>query len=195
MTERNVLLCSCLEKTLQGRTGYSVNGKRFCRTGFKKLYSVGNDRLQRVSQDIFLRVKNEVFSKEKSCLNLSFVQWMNTFLSINVESLPNKDIFHLPHNWTKKEVYNLFIDNLLLREEATISYKYFCKLWKQEFSRVRIPKRSRFSTCRPSSQFKALRDKATLQAEKSKSILMSLLFGFLTHFFSLTIDSKIHFVE
>jgi hypothetical protein len=102
------------KKHSKSGTGYSVNGKCFCRIGFKKLYSVGNDRLQRVSQDIFLRVKNEVFSKEKLCLNLSFVPWMNTFLSINVENLPNKDIFYLPDNWTKEEVYDRFTDNLLL---------------------------------------------------------------------------------
>ena len=52
-SEKNVLLRGCMKPTPQGRTGYCVNGKSFCRSGFKKLYSVGNNRLQKVSQDIF----------------------------------------------------------------------------------------------------------------------------------------------
>jgi hypothetical protein len=96
--KRNIVVCGCLEKTLQGRTGYSVNERRICRSRFKKLYSIGNDCLQRVSKDIFFKVKNDVFCKEKFFASLSFVQWMTTFLSKHVESLPNKDIFHLLDN-------------------------------------------------------------------------------------------------
>jgi hypothetical protein len=47
-TEKNVLLRGCMEKTHQGRSGYNVHGQSFCREGFKRLYSVGNDRLQKV---------------------------------------------------------------------------------------------------------------------------------------------------
>ena len=173
--ERNVVLRGCLEKTLQGRTGYCVNGKRICRNAFKKLYSVGNDRLQRVSRDIFFKIENDVFRKEKSSVSLSFVQWMTTFLSKHVESLPNKDLFHLPDNWTKGEVFEMFKVDLLEREETTMTYGYFCRLWLEEFPRVRIPEHSHFTACTPCTEFKHLRDKATLEVEKSKSTLTIIL--------------------
>lgn len=166
-TEKNVLLRGCMKQTHQGRTGYVVNGKSFCREGFKKLYSVGNDRLQKVSQDIFFRIQPETFSKEKSSTQLALVQWLNDFFQINVESLPNKDIFHLPDNWTKFEVFEAFKNETLSREETTLTYSWFCRIWNLEFPRVRIPKRSRFSTCAPCTEFKALRDKATLEHERS----------------------------
>jgi len=45
LTERTILLRGCLQNSHTGRTGYEVVGKTFCRTGFKKLFSVGNNRL------------------------------------------------------------------------------------------------------------------------------------------------------
>ncbi len=167
-SEKNVLLRGCMEKSHQGRSGYNVQGKTFCREGFKRLYSVGNSRLQRISRDIFMRVQNDAVCKEKSPTQLSLVQWLHDFFSINVESLPNKDIFNLPDNWTKQEIFEAFKTDTLLRDETTTTYSWFCRIWNIEFPRVRIPKRSRFSTCAPCTEFKALRDKATLEAERSK---------------------------
>jgi len=166
-TERNVLLRGCMKQTHQGRTGYVVHGKSCCRMGLKKLYSVGNNRLQRLAQDIFCRTEADPFCKEKSVTQLALVQWLSDFFMTNVESLPNKDIFHLPDNWTKLEVFEAFQMESLLREEASLTYSWFCRIWNLEFPRVRIPKRSQFSTCGPCTEFKALREKATLEAERS----------------------------
>jgi len=156
-TEKNILLRGCMEDNHRGRTGYNVHGRPICRTGFKKIYSVGNDRIQRVSRDIFSRIRNDTFRKEKSTTHLSLVQWLNRFFATNVESLPNKDIFHLPDNWTKLEVFEAFRNEFLFREEASATYSWFCRIWNLEFPRVQIPKRSRFSTCAPCTEFKALR--------------------------------------
>src|SRR5450759_3368139 len=89
----------------------------------------------------------------------------------NVESLPNKDHFHLLDNWTKFEVFEALKNESMLREATSMTYSWFCRIWNLEFPRVRIPKRSRFSTCAPCIEFKALRDKATLEAERSKCLL------------------------
>jgi len=155
-SEKNVLLRGCMTKSTQGRTGYVINDKPFCRKGFKKMFSVGNGRLQRISEDIFCRIVPGTFIKEKSSAQLALVQWLNDFFITNVESLPNKDIFHLPDNWTKLEIFEAFKIESLIREEASMTYSWFCRIWNLEFPRVRIPKRSRFSTCAPCTEFKAL---------------------------------------
>jgi hypothetical protein len=173
LKERSVVLRGCINQSHRGRTGYVVNGVSLCRIGFKKLFSVGNDRLQRVAKDIFCQVQSNTFCKEKSTTQLSLEQWLNNFFSTNVESLPHKDIFHLADNWTKYEVFESFRNETLLREEASLTYSWFCRIWKLEFPRVRIPKRSRFSTCAPCTEFKALRDKATLKADQSKLFSIS----------------------
>ena len=173
-TEKNVLLRGCLKQNLQGQTGYTVNGNSFCREAFKKLYSVGNDRLKRVSADIFCRIESDRFQREKSTTQLALEQWLNDFFSTNVESLPDKDIFHLPDNWTKLEVFEAFKADASLRESKSLTYLWFCRIWNIEFPRVRIPKRSRFSTCTSCTKLKALRAKATLESEKSMLCLFSL---------------------
>ena len=89
------------------------------------------------------------------------------FFLTNMEGLRNKDILHLPDNWTKLEVFEAFKMESSLHEETSLTYSWFCRIWNSEFPRVRIPKRSRFSTCAPCTEFKALRDKATLEAERS----------------------------
>jgi hypothetical protein len=171
-SERNVLLRGCIQNRHTGKTGYQVLGLPFCREGFKKLYSVGNDRLQRVTQDIFLRVDREIFRKQTSTNQLTLVEWLKDFFATSVESLPNKDIFHLPDNWTKQEVFEVFKKDSLLWEESNVTYSWFCRIWSMEFPRVRIPKRSRFSTCAPCTEFKALRDKATLESERGEQLLL-----------------------
>ncbi len=170
LSERTILLRGCLKSSHTGRTGYEVEGNAFCRTGFKKLFSVGNNRLQRVSHGMFSRFQKDVFRKEKSGNHLSLVEWLKDFFKTNVESLPNKDIFHLPDNWTKLEVFDAFQNDSKMRKETSVTYSYFCRIWEKEFPRVRIPKRSRFSTCAPCTEFKALRDKATLETERSEFI-------------------------
>ena len=69
----------------------------------------------------------------------------------------------------------MFKVDLLEREETTMTYGYFCRLWLEEFSRVRIPEHSHFTACTPCTEFKHLRDKATLEVEKSKSTLTIIL--------------------
>jgi hypothetical protein len=103
-SERNILLRGCI----QNNKGYCVNGHVLCRQGFKKLFSVGNNRLQKVNANVFQRIENITFCKDTSSTQLGLVQWLDDFFSKNVESLPNKDIHHLPDNWTKLEVYEEF---------------------------------------------------------------------------------------
>ena len=129
-----------------------------------------------MSEDIFCRIRNDTYSKDKSTIQLALVQWLNDFFMTNVESLPNKDIFHLPDNWTKLEVFEAFKLESSTREEASLTYSWFCRIWNVEFPRVRIPARSRFSTCGPCTEFKALRQKATLEAERSLSFIFLCLF-------------------
>jgi hypothetical protein len=165
-SERNILLQGCI----QNNKGYCVNDHVLFREGFKKLFFVGNNRLQKVNANVFQRIENITFCKDTSSTQLGLVQWLDDFFSRNVESLPNKDIHHLPDNWTKLEVYEEFKHETNFREEQDVTYSWFCRIWSQKFSRVRIPKRSRFSTCAPCTEFKALREKATLETEKFESI-------------------------
>jgi hypothetical protein len=152
-------------------TGYSVNGHMLCRLGFKKLFSVGNNRLQKISGNMFTRTENHRFHREATSTYYTLIDWLNDFFSRNVESLPNKDIYHLPDNWSKTEVFDAFKNETELRQEQEVTYSWFCRVWKSQFSRVRIPKRSRFSTCAPCTKFKAMRDKSTLMEERCKFLI------------------------
>ncbi len=117
---------------------------------------------------MFSRVTKDIYCREPTSLHHNVVQWLNGFFCKNVDSQPDKDIHHLPDNWTKMEVYETFKSEMTLREEQDVAYSYFCRIWLKHYSWVRIPSRSRFSTCAPCTEFKALRDKATLEEEKSK---------------------------
>lgn len=173
--EKNVLLRGCVKSGHAGASGYSVNTRSFCREGFKKLFSIGNNRLQKITKNLFSRIQNDTFCRDKLATHLTLVQWLNDFFARNVESLPNKDIFHLPDNWTKTEVFDAFQTETMMRQQQGITYTWFIRIWNKEFPRVRIPRRSRFSTCGPCTEFKALRDKATLEADKSKFTNLSRL--------------------
>jgi hypothetical protein len=169
--EQDVHIRSCVKKSPSGGKVYLVSGEPICRRGFKKLYSIGNNRLQKICSDLFSHSRFESGIREKSYTHLSLVQWLNQFLKVNVESLPNKGVFHLPDNLSKMQVFDEFQNEAFLRNEQGVTYSWFCRIWNQEFPKVKIPKRNRFSACSTCSEFKALRDKSTLLADKSKFFL------------------------
>jgi hypothetical protein len=169
--EKNIFLRGCVVEN-RSVSGYLINGNSFCRKGFKKLFSVGNNRLYKINSNIFSRVTNNPYCRETTSTHQNVVHWLNEFFSKNVNSQPDNDIHHLPDNWTKMEVYEAFKNETTLREEQEVTYSYFCRIWQKHYSRVRIPSRSRFSTCAPCTKFKAMRDKATLEEEKSKYITL-----------------------
>jgi len=149
---------------------YKILGHKVCREGFKTVFCVGNHMLTRLSK---LKNQNLEWPKSvgKAITDASYVvvSWMKNFFETHCESLPNKKVVHLPDNYSKLEVYNLYKSTFVkLDTTANISYRSWCKLWKAHFPLVKIPAVNRFSACADCEEFKSIREKAITAEEKSK---------------------------
>jgi hypothetical protein len=77
--------------------------------------------------------------------------------------------WYLPAIYKKKDVFEEFARwcGFDASRAAPISKNYFCKLWKKHFSRVKIPKKNRFSRCA-----RCVRSACVGRAEAGTSILV-----------------------
>ena len=77
------------------------------------------------------------------------MSWMKDFFSKHGECMPNRETIHIPYNFSRREIYNLYKE---YAEDAEghgqfITSQYFVKVWKKEFNNVCIPKKTRMGIC------------------------------------------------
>jgi hypothetical protein len=63
--------------------------------------------------------------------------------------MPDRDIIHIPNNFSRWEIYNLYKEYAKGVEGNGnfITYAYFTRIWKKKFNNVCIPKKSRMGVC------------------------------------------------
>jgi len=59
--------------------------------------------------------------------------------------MENRDKIHIPDNFSRREIYNLYKESAegVEGNGRFITYQYFVKMWKNEFNNVYIPKNTR----------------------------------------------------
>ena len=59
--------------------------------------------------------------------------------------MPNKGTIHIPYNFSRWEIYNLYKEYAEGAQGVGnfITYSYFTRIWKNEFKNVHIAKKTR----------------------------------------------------
>ena len=75
--------------------------------------------------------------------------------------MPNRENIHIPNNFSRHEIYNLYKAFVQEAEGNNnfIRYAYFTRLWKIDFNNVCIPKRLRMGVCIICTSLKQRRDR------------------------------------
>lgn len=156
--------------SLRHDRAYKVLDVLVCRKAFKAVFCVGNHMLSRLS-----KLKNDNLQYHKPVgapiTHTSYVviSWMKTFFDTHCESLPNKEVVHLPDNYSKLEVYNVYKSSFVnLDTSCNITYRRWCKLWNIHFPLVKIPQVNRFSVCADCEEFKSIREKAVTTEDRGE---------------------------
>ena len=68
------------------------------------------------------------------------VSWMKIYFEKIGEKMPDHKGIHLPSFITRRKMYRLMKADLALINEKSVTYSTFCKIMKDEFSFVKIPK-------------------------------------------------------
>lgn len=77
--------------------------------------------------------------------------WLGVYFELNCDKIPNpsggSDVWNLPANTTKKEVYRVFREYCTLKGYIGVSDSTLCKLWRKHYRHVKIPIKGRFKAC------------------------------------------------
>jgi hypothetical protein len=175
---QNSYLMGCMISTKTGYD-YCIGNLLLCRKDFKKIHSIGNLHLSRIQT----RLENDpaFFSKvhhgrESGPLKNTTLSSMCDLFSKHAECITDRDTIHIPDNFTKREIYNLYkeYDEGVEGNGNFITYAYFTRIWKKRFNNVCIPKNSRIGVCSICDTLKSRRDQS-----KGVERGMYLLFFFL----------------
>ena len=88
--------------------------------------------------------------------------------------MPDRDTIHIPYNFSRREIYNLYKGYVegVEGNGNFITYAYFKRIWKKQFNDVCIPKKSRMRICSICATLKSIRDKYE-GAERGMYLLFS----------------------
>ncbi|KAL3676464.1 hypothetical protein R1sor_026412 [Riccia sorocarpa] len=168
--ERTVYLDILITKFKGGRVTYRLSQNIFvCRKAFKLIFSVGNNRLQRMwVEDKHPAAMNTVV-KQPSAQAFILLQWLDSFFLSHCEKQPGDGEYHLPYNFTKKEVYDHYKTDMS-QMQSVLQYSSFKRYWRKYYPLVPIPTTNKFSVCDFCELYKSKRDKAVTKLEKDEAI-------------------------
>ena len=112
---------------------------------------IGNFRLSRIQENLEKdpTFYSEVHHKRQfGPLSNNAMSSMKDFFS-KQWSVFQIDRIHIPDNFSRREIYNLYKEYAEGAEGhgRFITYPYFVKIWKKEFNNVCIPKKTRMGIC------------------------------------------------
>ncbi|KAL3685992.1 hypothetical protein R1sor_004014 [Riccia sorocarpa] len=82
---------------------------------------------------------------------------------------PGDGKYHLPNNFTKKEVYDHYKTDMS-QMQSVLQYSSFKRYWLKYYPLVTIPTTNKFSVCDFCELYKTKRDKAVTKLEKAEAI-------------------------
>ena len=107
---QNSYLVGCMSST-KASYDYRIGIILLYRRVFKIIHSIGNIRLSRIHTR--LEKDPNFYSKEHHArangliINIA-ISWMRDFFSKHGRSMPDRETIHIPDNFSRKEIYNLY---------------------------------------------------------------------------------------
>ncbi|KAL3682469.1 hypothetical protein R1sor_000491 [Riccia sorocarpa] len=169
-SERAVYLDTLITKLKGGRVTYRLSQNIFvCRKAFKIVFSVGNNRLQRMRLEDKHHAALNTVVRQPSAHALILLEWLDSFFLSHCERQPGDGKYHLPNNFTKKEVYDHYKTDMS-QMQSVLQYSSFKRYWLKYYPLVTIPTTNKFSVCDFCELYKTKRDKAVTKLEKAEAI-------------------------
>ncbi|KAL3678915.1 hypothetical protein R1sor_021871 [Riccia sorocarpa] len=117
--------------------------------------------------------ETEVFSDDEGYRSneeaFILLEWLDSFFLSHCERQPGDGKYHLPNNFTKKEVYDHYKTDMS-QMQSVLQYSSFKRYWRKYYPLVTIPTTNKFSVCDFCELYKSKRDKAVTKLEKAEAI-------------------------
>ncbi|KAL3687180.1 hypothetical protein R1sor_013489 [Riccia sorocarpa] len=169
-TERAVYLESLVTKLDKGGVVFRLSQNlTVCRKAFKIIFCVGNSRLQRLRLPDKHPASIDTVARQPSAEAFILLEWLDSFFLSHCERQPADGKYHLPNNFTKKEVYDHYRTDMVQVREC-LQYSSFKHYWVKFYPFVTIPTTNKFSVCDFCELYKSKRDKGVTSLEKAEAV-------------------------
>ncbi|KAL3680181.1 hypothetical protein R1sor_023137 [Riccia sorocarpa] len=169
-TERAVYLESLVTKLEKGGVVFRLSQNlTVCRKAFKIIFCVGNSRLQRLRLPDKHPASIDTVARQPSAEAFILLEWLDSFFLSHCERQPADGKYHLPNNFTKKEVYDHYRTDMVQVREC-LQYSSFKHYWVKFYPLVTIPTTNKFSVCDFCELYKSKRDKGVTSLEKAEVV-------------------------
>ena len=147
-----------------------------CRAAFKITHSIGNMRLQRVQERLLKGSWVQFDQNGSGCkgqIGQQAIRWMEVYFSKQCEVMPTTGRLHLSDNFTRREVYQSYKDDMSSDVEPYIQYRHFNRLWRLQFNNVVIPRKVRMGVCSICASLKSMAKggKSDVEIKNYKNLL------------------------
>jgi hypothetical protein len=75
------------------------------------------------------------------------VIWMQNYFRMHCEVMPTTDRLHLPDNYSRDGLFQIYKQEMELQRERYVRYSQFTRLWNEKFDNVVIPRKVRIGVC------------------------------------------------
>ncbi|KAL3694379.1 hypothetical protein R1sor_008030 [Riccia sorocarpa] len=169
-TERAVYLESLVTKLEKGGVVFRLSQTlTVCRKAFKIIFCVGNSRLQRLRLPDKHPASIDTIARQPSAEAFILLEWLDSFFLSHCERQPVDGKYHLPNNFTKKEVYDHYRTDMVQVREC-LQYSSFKHYWVKFYPLVTIPTTNKFYVCDFCELYKSKRDKGVTSLEKVEAV-------------------------
>ncbi|KAL3683163.1 hypothetical protein R1sor_001185 [Riccia sorocarpa] len=169
-TERSVYLESLVTKLESGGVVFRLSQNlTVCRKAFKIIFCVGNSRLQRLRLQDKHPASIDTIATQPSAEAFILLEWLDSFFLSHCERQPADGKYHLPNNFTKKEVYDHYRTDMVQVREClhSSSFKHY---WVKFYPLVTISTTNKFFVCDFCELYKSKRDKSVTNIEKAEAV-------------------------
>ncbi|KAL3681733.1 hypothetical protein R1sor_024689 [Riccia sorocarpa] len=168
--ERTVYLESLVTKLEKGGVVFRLlHNLTVCRKAFKIIFCVGNSRLQRLRLPDKHPASIDTIARQPSAEAFILLEWLDSFFLSHCERQPADGKYHLPNDFTKKEVYDHYMTDMVQVREC-LQYSSFKHYWVKFYPLVTIPTTNKFSVCDFCELYKSKRDKGVTSIEKAEAV-------------------------
>ncbi|KAL3690295.1 hypothetical protein R1sor_016604 [Riccia sorocarpa] len=158
------------EKPPRAQVGNSRKGRPGeVDSAFKIIFCVGNSRLQRLRLPDKHHASIDTIARQPSAEAFILLEWLDSFFLSHCERQPTDGKYHLPNNFTKKEVYDHYRTDMVQVREC-LQYSSFKHYWVKFYPLVTIPTTNKFSVCDFCELYKSKRDKGVTSLEKAEVV-------------------------
>ena len=154
---------------------YNFLREQCCRSAFKIVFCVSNLRLQRVQQRVLhgdLVICSDNLPSMKGCKGRHAVGWMKHYFQLHCEVMPTTGRLHLSDNFTRKEIFEVYRNDMEKTHDKSVRYSQFSRLWNTEFNNVIIPRQVRMGVCSICANLKSMAKGAKTEVEKERFKLL-----------------------